>query len=94
MMMEMKLVVDGDEGGEDGSEDGDEDDPRSPPSGEKSWIDLIPESMIMALAVLCFTNSPCLIVHPLFDIYEGVREIWRRGSARGPNEQAPHSQGI
>jgi hypothetical protein len=50
--------------------------------------------MIMALAVLCFTNSPCLIVHPLFDIYEGVREIWRRGSARGPNEQAPHSQGI
>jgi hypothetical protein len=32
MMMEMKLMVDGDEGGEDGGEDG----LQSPPPGEKS----------------------------------------------------------
>jgi hypothetical protein len=32
MMMEMKLMVDGDDGGEDGGEDG----LRSPPLGEKS----------------------------------------------------------
>jgi hypothetical protein len=44
MMMEMKLMVDGDDGGEDGL--------RSPPPGEKSWIDLIPESMIVALAAI------------------------------------------
>jgi hypothetical protein len=44
MMMEMKLMVDGDEGGEDGGED----DLRSPPLGEKSWIDLNPKSMIVA----------------------------------------------
>jgi hypothetical protein len=58
MMMEMKLMVDGDDGGEDGL--------RSPPPGEKSWIDLIPESMIVALAVLYFTNSPRIIGHPPF----------------------------
>jgi hypothetical protein len=40
MMMDMKLMVDGDEGGEDGGEDG----LWSPPPMEKSWIDLIPES--------------------------------------------------
>jgi hypothetical protein len=66
MMMEVKNMVDGDDGGED--------DLRSPPSGEKSWINLILELMIVALAVLCFANSPCLVGHPLFDIYEGVRE--------------------
>jgi hypothetical protein len=81
MMMEVKLMVDGDDGGEDGL--------RSPPLGEKSWIDLILESMIVALAALYFMNSPYLIGHPLFDIYEGVRENWRQGGARGPNEQAP-----
>jgi hypothetical protein len=85
MMMEMKLMVDGD----DGSEDGGEDDLRSPPPREKSWIDLIPESIIVALAALCFANSLLLLGHPLFDIYEGVRESWRRGGARGPNKQAP-----
>jgi hypothetical protein len=73
MMMEMKLTIDGDDGGEDG--------PRSPPSGEKSWIDLIPESMIVALAALYFANSLPLVDHPLFDIYEGVHESWRRGGA-------------
>jgi hypothetical protein len=61
MMMEMKLMVDGDEGGEDGGEDG----LRYPPSGEKSWIDLISESMIVALTVLCFANSLLLLGHPL-----------------------------
>jgi hypothetical protein len=60
MMMEMKLMVDGDDGGEDGL--------RSPPPGEKSWIDLILESMIVALAALCFANSPHLVGHP-FLIY-------------------------
>jgi hypothetical protein len=90
MMMDMKLMVDGDEGGEDGGEDG----LRSPPPGKKSWIDLILESMIIALAALCFANSLFLIGHPLFDIYEGVHERWRRGGAQGPNEQAPRGQGI
>jgi hypothetical protein len=90
MMMEMKLMVDGDEGGEDGGED----DLRSPPPGDKSWIDLILESMIVALVALCFVNSFLLVRHPLFDIYEGVRESWRQGSALGPNEQAPRGQGI
>jgi hypothetical protein len=50
--------------------------------------------MIVALAALCFMNSLLLIGHPLFDIYEGVRESWSRGGARGWNEQAPCSQGI
>jgi hypothetical protein len=86
MMMEMKLMVDGDDGGEDGL--------RSPPPGEKSWIDLIPESMIVALAVLCFANSLNILGHPLFDIYERVRKSWRRGGARGPNKQAPYGEGI
>jgi hypothetical protein len=90
MMMAMKLMVDGDECGEDGGEDG----LRSPPPGEKSWIDLISESMIVAVAVLCFTNSLRPIGHPLFDIYEGVHKSRRRGGARGPNEQAPCGQGI
>jgi hypothetical protein len=90
MMMEMKLMVDGDDGGEDGGEDGF----RSPPKEEKSWTDLIPESMIVALAVLYFANRLCLIGHPLLDIYEGLHESWRRGGARGPNEQAPRGQGI
>jgi hypothetical protein len=53
MIMEMKLMVDGDEGGEDGGEDS----LRSPTSVEKSWIDLILESMIVALAALRFANS-------------------------------------
>jgi hypothetical protein len=50
--------------------------------------------MIVALAALCFANSLCLVGHPLFDIYEGICESWRRGGARGPNEQAPRGQGI
>jgi hypothetical protein len=45
-----------------------------PLPGEKSWIDLIPESMIVDLAALCFANSLLLVGHPLFDIYEGIRE--------------------
>jgi hypothetical protein len=81
MMMEMNLMVDGDEGGEDGL--------RSPPPGEKSWINLILESMIVALVVLCFVNSLFPLGHPVFDIYEGVRKSWRQDGARGPNEQAP-----
>jgi hypothetical protein len=48
MMMEMKLMVDEDDGGEDGGEDG----LRSPSEEEKSWTDLSPESMIVALAAL------------------------------------------
>ena len=36
MVMEMELMVDGDEGGDDGSEDG----LRIPPPEEKSWINL------------------------------------------------------
>jgi hypothetical protein len=90
MMMEMNLMVDGDDSGEDGGEDN----LRSPPPVEKSYIYLIPQSMIVALATLYFTNILFLIGHPLFDIYEGVRESWRRGGARGPNEQAPCGQGI
>jgi hypothetical protein len=39
MMMEMNLMVDGDDSGEDGGEDG----LRSPPPVEKSYIYLIPE---------------------------------------------------
>jgi hypothetical protein len=66
MMMEMKLMVDGDDDCEDGL--------RSPPLEEKSWIALILESMIVAMAALCFANSLPLVGHPLFDIYEGVRE--------------------
>jgi hypothetical protein len=58
MMMEMKLMFDGYEGGEDGL--------RSPPPGEKSWIDLIPESMIVALAALYFANSPPSCSSPPF----------------------------
>jgi hypothetical protein len=53
MMVEMKLMVDGDEGGEDGDEGG----LQSLPPGEKSWIDLTSESKIVALAALCFANS-------------------------------------
>jgi hypothetical protein len=53
VMMEMKTMVDGDDGGEDGLQ--------SPPPGEKSWIDLILESLIVALAALCFANSPRLV---------------------------------
>jgi hypothetical protein len=90
MMMEMKFMVDGDKGGEDGGEDG----LRSPPPGDKSWIDLIPELMIVALAAICFANSLPHIGHPLFDIYEGVHESWGQGDAWGPNKQAPRSQGI
>jgi hypothetical protein len=70
MLMEMKFMFDEDEGGEDGGEDG----LRSPPPKEKSWINLIPESMIVALAALYFANSLLLLGHPLFYIYEGVRE--------------------
>jgi hypothetical protein len=70
MMIEMKFMVDGEEGGEDSSEDG----LRSPPPGKKSWINLIPESMIVSLAALCFTISLLLLGHPLFDIYVGVRK--------------------
>jgi hypothetical protein len=65
MMVDMKLMVDGDEGGEGGLQ--------SPPSGEKSWIDLTSESKIVALAALCFANSLPL-GHPVFGIYEGIRE--------------------
>jgi hypothetical protein len=61
----MNLMVDGDDSGEDGGEDG----LRSPPPVEKSYIYLIPESMIMALAALCFANILFLIGHPLFHIY-------------------------
>jgi hypothetical protein len=82
MIMEMKLMVDGYEGGEDGGEGG----LWSPPPGEKSWIDPILESMTVALVVLHFANSLPPLGHPVFDIYEGVRESWRRGGARGPNE--------
>jgi hypothetical protein len=73
MMMEMKLMVDGDDGDEYGGEDG----LQSPPPREKFWIDLIPKLMIVAMEALCFMNSLCLIGHPLFDIYEGIRESWR-----------------
>jgi hypothetical protein len=87
MMVEMKLMVDGDEGGEDDDEGG----LQSLPPGEKSWIDLTSESKIVALAALRFANSLPL-GHPVFVIYEGVRERWRRGGARGPNEQAPRDR--
>jgi hypothetical protein len=90
MMVEMKLMVDGDEGGEDGGEGGFQ----SPPPGEKSWINLTPESKIMALKALYFMNSLLPLGHPVFGIYVGVRESWRRGGARGPNKQAPWEQGI
>jgi hypothetical protein len=90
MLMEMKFMFDEDEAGEDGGEDG----LRSPPPKEKSWINLIPESMFVALAALYFANSLLLLGHPLFYIYEGVHESWRRGGARVPNEQAPRGQGI
>jgi hypothetical protein len=45
-------------------------------------------------AVLCFANSLRPLGHPVFGIYEGVRESWTRGSARGPNKQAPRGLGI
>jgi hypothetical protein len=70
MMMEMKLMVDGDFGGEDGGEDGFQ----SPLEEEKSWTDLILESMIVALAALYFANRLHLVGHPLLDIYEGLHE--------------------
>jgi hypothetical protein len=70
MMVEMKLMFDGDEGGEDGGEGGFQ----SPPLGEKSWINLTPESKIMALTALYFTNSLLPLGHPVFGIYEGIRE--------------------
>jgi hypothetical protein len=90
MMVEMKLMIDGDEGGEDGGEGG----LQSSPPEEISWINLTPESKIIALAALYFTNSLPPLGHPVFGIYEGVRKSWRRGSARGPNKQAPCGQGI
>jgi hypothetical protein len=70
MMVEMKLMVDGDEGAEDGGEAG----LQSPPPWEKSWIDLTPNLKIVALAALCFVNSLLPLGHPVFGIYEGVCE--------------------
>ena len=75
MVMVMELMVDGDEGGEDGGEDG----LRTPPSEEKSWIDLSPEMMIVMMAVVCFAKAPLLLGQVFFLIYEGVH---RRPEAR------------
>jgi hypothetical protein len=67
MMIEMKLMVDGDEGGEDGL--------RSPPLWE---IDPILESMIVDLEELCFANSLPLLGHP-FSIYIYMRAYAKTG---------------
>ena len=66
MVMERELMVDGDEGGEDGL--------RIPPPEEKSWINLSPKTKIVVVAAVCFAKALLLLGHPLFRIYEGVRE--------------------
>ena len=63
-------MVDGDEGGEDGDEDG----LRIPPPEEKSWSNLSPKTKIVVAAAVCFAKTLLLLGHPLFRIYEGVRE--------------------
>ena len=63
-------MVDGDEGGEDGGEDG----LRIPPPEEKSWINLSPKTKIVVVAAVCFAKASLLLGHPLFRIYEGVRQ--------------------
>ena len=63
-------MVDGDEGGEDGGEDG----LRIPPPGEKSWINLSLKTKIVVVSALYFTKAPLALGHPLFRIYEGVRQ--------------------
>ena len=90
MVMVKELMVDGDEGGEDGGEDG----LRISPPGEKSWINLPPKMMIVVVAALCFAKAPPLLGQPLFRIFEGVREIRRRGGARRPRWVGPRGQGI
>jgi hypothetical protein len=82
MMMEMKLMVDGDEGGED--------DLRSPSLGEKSWIDLILKSLIVALAALCFANILLLLGHP-FSIYKRVYAKARGKVALEGRTSRPHA---
>ena len=71
MVMEMELMVDGDEGGEDGL--------RIPPPEEKSWINLSPETKIVVVAVVCFAKAPPLLGQVFFLIYEDVS---RRPEAR------------
>ena len=70
MAMVRELMVDGDEGGEDGGEDG----LRIPPLGEESWINLSPKTKIVVVVALCFAKALLLLGHPLFCIYEGVRQ--------------------
>ena len=75
MVMEMELMVDGDEGGKDGGEDG----LRIPPPEEKSWINLSPEMKIVVVAAVYFAKAPLLLGQVFFLIYEGIR---RRTEAR------------
>ena len=57
MVMDMKLMVDGDGVDDDGDEDGEE----IPLSGVESRTNLAPETKIVVLAALCFTKSSVLL---------------------------------
>ena len=82
MVMEMKLMVDGDGVYDDGDEDGDE----IPLSGVESRINLTPEMKIVMVAVLHIAKESVLLGLRVFHLYKEVRE-------RGVRDDAPRAGG-
>ena len=80
MVMEMKLMVDGDDVDGDGDEDGDE----IPLSGVESRINLTPETKIVVVAALRIAKESVLLGLRVFHVYKEVRE-------RGVRDDAPRA---
>src|SRR4051794_7124297 len=83
MVMDMKLMVDGDGVDDDGGEDGEE----IPLPGVESRTNLTPKTKIVVVAELRIANEPPLLGLRVSGIYDGVRE-------RGGRDDALVAQGL
>ena len=89
MVMEMKLMVDGDGVDDDGGEDGEE----IPLPGVESRTNLTPKTKIVVAAELRIANEPLLLGLRVSHIYQASRERRGRDDARWPGGTRWRAQG-